>query len=63
MKFSTGQLIFALIFAISFIVALILMYKKDLKQVKIQYKGTKWILLGFLIFIGILFMIKLIIKD
>lgn len=61
--FSKGQLIFAVIFAISFIIVMILAYRKDLKIHKTYYKGSLWILLCFFLFIGILFFIKTIMKE
>uniref|UniRef100_UPI001ABCADF1 hypothetical protein n=1 Tax=Flavobacterium psychrophilum TaxID=96345 RepID=UPI001ABCADF1 len=41
--FSSGQLLFAAIFAISFIVIMIFAYRKDLKIHKQYYKGSLWI--------------------
>lgn len=61
--FSKGQLFFALAFAISFILIVIFSYKKDLKLHKQYYKGSIWILLAFLAFIGLLFFIKSLIKE
>jgi len=56
--FSTGQIIFAIIFAISFIVFIVFSYRKDAKLHKLHYKGSLWVLIGFLLFIAILFAIK-----
>lgn len=61
--FSTGQIYFALFFIIVFVIAMIVVYRKDLKALKPFYNGTYWILFGFLIFIGILFLIKFFMKD
>lgn len=61
--FSKGQLVFAIIFAVSFIFLMIFAYRKDLKIHKTYYKGSGWILLSFFVFIGILFAIKTLIKD
>ena len=61
--FSQGQLIFAVIFAISFVIIMVFAYRKDLKIHKTYYKGSFWILLSFFIFIGILFLIKTLIKE
>lgn len=60
--FSRGQLIFAVLFAIAFIVVLFFMYRKDLKLHKQHYKGTLWVLLAFLGFIGLIVAIKVIFK-
>ena len=61
--FSKGQTLFAILFAISFIAIIIYMYIKDKKIHKEQYKGVKWIILGFLLFILFLFLIKGFIKE
>ncbi len=60
--FSTGQLIFAVLFAIAFIAVMIYTYRKDLKLHKQNYKGTLWVLLAFLAFIGFIVAIKVIFK-
>ena len=61
--FSSGQLYFAAFFLVSFIIVMLLAYKKDLKLHKIYYRGSGWILVIFLIFIGILFLIKTLLKE
>jgi len=61
--FSTGQTYFAIFFVIAFIATMIYVYRKDLKEMKSQYKGTYWILIGFLLFIAFLFFIKFYIKE
>jgi cytochrome bd-type quinol oxidase subunit 1 len=60
--FSQGQLIFAGCFFVAFVIAAIYAYRKDLKLHKKYYKGNYKILLGFLLFIGILFLIKIYLK-
>lgn len=60
--FSTGQWIFALLFVIVFVFALIFTYRKDFKQLQKQYKGTFWILISFILFIVLLFLIKKLLK-
>ncbi|WP_452222948.1 hypothetical protein [Lacinutrix chionoecetis] len=60
--FSTGQLIFAISFAIVFILAIIYTYRKDLKLHKQYYKGTIWVLIAFISFIGLIAAIKFIFK-
>ena len=60
--FSQGQLIFAACFFVAFVIAMVIAYRKDLKMHKIFYEGNYKILIGFLIFIGILFMIKIFFK-
>lgn len=61
--FSTGQLYFTLFFVVAFIATMIVVYRKDLKEMKTQYKGTYWILIGFIIFIILLMVIKTFLKD
>lgn len=61
--FTTGQLSFALFFIIVFTVAMVYVYRKDLQLHKVHYKGSYWILIAFLTFIGLLFVLKQILKD
>ncbi len=61
--FSQGQLIFAVCFLIAFIIVMIFSYRKDIITHKIFYKGNYKILIGFLIFIGLLFVIKIFLKH
>ncbi|TDN87231.1 hypothetical protein DET49_11392 [Salegentibacter sp. 24] len=56
--FSTGQLVFAGLFLITFIIIIVISYKKDTLLHKRQYKGSIWVLLAFLAFIGLLFILK-----
>jgi len=56
--FSTGQLIFAGLFLISFIIIMIFSYKKDIKLHNKYYKGSLYVLIGFIAFILLLFLIK-----
>ena len=61
--FSTGQWIFAGLFVVGFIIAMVFAYGKDKPLHQKFYKGSSWILVGFLIFIALLFAIKLIFKH
>jgi sterol desaturase/sphingolipid hydroxylase (fatty acid hydroxylase superfamily) len=61
--FSTGQIIFALLFAVSFFAIIVWSYKKDKKWLSKNYKGIKWVALFFIGFIIILFCIKYLLKD
>ncbi|UYW02317.1 hypothetical protein K5I29_05305 [Flavobacterium agricola] len=63
MNFTSGQITFGIIFAICFTLAIIFMYRKDLKIHNAYYKGTKWIVLAFLGFIALLFLIKVFLKQ
>lgn len=56
--FSTGQLIFAGLFVIAFIIIMIFSYRKDIRLHKKYYKGSSYVLIGFIIFILLLFLIK-----
>jgi hypothetical protein len=58
--FSQGQLIFGILFAISFICVLIYAYRKDFNLHKKYYKGSLWILLAFIGFISGIAAIKFI---
>ncbi len=60
---STGQLIFAGLFVIVFIAVIVFSYRKDLKMHKSYFKGgVLSIIIGFLVFIGILMLIKFYVK-
>jgi len=61
--FSTGQIIFGIIFAICFLIAIVYMYKEDLKIHKTHYKGTKWVVIAFFGFIALLFLLKAFLKQ
>jgi uncharacterized membrane protein YccC len=61
--FSQGQLVFAVCFLIAFIIVMIFSYRKDIKTHKIFYKGNYKILIGFFIFIGLLFVIKIFFRH
>jgi hypothetical protein len=56
--FSTGQLIFALLFFVAFVIIISVQYRKDLKLHKRYYKGTVWILIAFIGFIAMLATVK-----
>jgi uncharacterized membrane protein required for colicin V production len=60
--FSKGQLVFAGCFFVAFVIAMIYSYRKDAKLHKTFYKGNYKILIGFIIFIIILFLIKIFFK-
>ncbi len=61
--FSTGQIIFAALFFIAFVVIIAFTYRKDKKLHKKNYKGVIWILASFITFIIILFLIKYSLKN
>jgi cytochrome bd-type quinol oxidase subunit 1 len=61
--FSTGQWIFAAFFVVAFVVLMLFSYKKDKVLHKKYYKGSFYILLGFLTFVLILFLMKFFLKS
>ncbi len=56
--FSQGQLVFAGFFVVAFIFLMIFSYRKDIKLHRKYYKGSLFILVGFIIFILLLFALK-----
>ncbi|MBG6187448.1 MULTISPECIES: hypothetical protein [Flavobacterium] len=60
--FSQGQLVFAGLFFVAFVIAAIYSYRKDIKIHNEFYKGNYKIVIGFVVFIGILFLIKIFFK-
>ena len=61
--FSTGQLVFVLFFIMAFVILIVLSYRKDAALHKKEYKGSKWVLLGFIGFVFLLFAIKYLLKG
>ncbi len=61
--FSKGQIVFAGCFLVVFVVAMIYSYKKDIVLHRKFYKGNYRILIGFLLFIALLFLIKIFFKH
>ncbi len=61
--FSTGQLIFAVLFVVAFVIIMIVMYRKDKKLHRKQYKGSVWILVGFIVFVLLLLAAKYFFKQ
>ena len=61
--FSTGQWLFAGLFFIVFVGVIIFSYRKDLKLHRKYYKGSIYVLFGFIAFIILLFVIKLYLTD
>lgn len=58
--FSSGQIIFGILFAIAFIIILVFAYGKDKALHKKYYKGSIWVLIGFISFMLMLVTIKLV---
>ncbi|MBK5214826.1 MAG: hypothetical protein JJE55_14335 [Flavobacteriaceae bacterium] len=61
--FTTGQLVFAVSFFIIFVIAMIYSYRSDKKLHRKNYKGNIWVLVGFLVFVGLLLFLKSFLKD
>ncbi len=60
--FSTGQWVFAALFLVSFILVMVFAYRKDIQIHKKFYKGSYKVLFAFILFILILFLIKVFFK-
>ena len=56
--FTIGRIVFVLFFVVCFVAALVYSYSKDAALHQKFYKGSYRVLIGFLIFIAILFAIK-----
>ena len=56
--FSNGQLVFGLLFFVSFIIIVTYSYKKDIKKLNGTYKGIKWVVIGFIAFVSLLVILK-----
>ncbi len=61
--FTTGQLIFAICFVVVFVIVMIFSYRRDKKLHQKHYKGSFWILIGFLVFVGLLLLVKWLLKQ
>ena len=61
--FTTGQWVFAGFFVVAFVIAMIYAYGKDKALHNKFYKGNYKILLGFFVFILLLFIIKIFLKH
>ncbi len=61
--FTEGQWIVAILFAIAFAVLMIYSYRKDKALHKKHYKGSIWVLVGFVLFVIFLFGVKYFMKS
>lgn len=61
--FSNGQYMFAVFFIIAFIIVMIYAYRKDKFLHRKHFKGSLWILIGFILFIMTLIAAKLLFKK
>lgn len=60
---STGQLIFAICFVIAFVTVMIFSYRKDKRLHRKHFRGSFWVLVGFLLFSGLLLFLKWYLKE
>ncbi|WP_309641347.1 hypothetical protein [Flavobacterium sp.] len=60
--FSTGQWTFAALFFVAFVIIMIFSYRKDILVHQKFYKGNYKVLIAFLVFIALLFVIKVTMK-
>jgi len=60
--FSTGQWVFAALFLVSFVLVMVVAYRKDIQIHQKFYKGSYKVLFAFLFFIFLLFLIKVFMK-
>ncbi len=61
--FSFGQIIFAVLFFLVFVVVIFIQYRKDKELHRKNYKGVQWIGVFFVTFVIILFLIKYFLKN
>ncbi len=61
--FSRGQLTFGALFFVVFVIIIVFMYRKDKNLHLKNYKGVKWVLVGFLSFFALLLCIKFLLKS
>ncbi len=61
--FTQGQIIFGICFFVVFVVIVSIMYGRDKSLHRKNYKGVRWILIGFLAFFLLLLAIKFGLKE
>lgn len=61
--FTTGQWTFAALFFTAFVILIYFAYGKDKALHQKEYKGSYKILIGFLFFVALLFIIKIVRKH
>lgn len=60
--FSTGQWIFAALFFAAFVSIMIVSYRRDKQIHERFYKGNYKVLIAFIVFVFVLFLIKIFMK-
>ena len=61
--FTTGQIVFAILFIIAFAVIMVFSYRKDKRMHQKNYKGIKWVGISFVVFVIVLFLLKILLKN
>ena len=61
--FTTGQIVFAILFIIGFSIIMVLSYRKDRRMHQKNYKGVKWVGISFVVFVIVLFLLKILLKN
>ena len=61
--FSSGQWTFVIFFVITFVIVITLSYKKDKLLHKKHYRGSHWVLIGFVSFVMLLILLKNYLKQ
>ena len=61
--FSSGQIVFAILFIIAFAIIMVLSYLKDKRLHQKNYRGVKWVGVSFVIFVILLFVLKVLLKN
>jgi hypothetical protein len=56
--FTSGQLIFAVLFFLTFVGVMIWSYRKDLKLHQKYYKGSYWVLVALIVFFSLIYALK-----
>lgn len=55
--FTTGKVVFIIVFVIAFIAMLVYSYRKEYKTLRIHYKKPYLVLIGIIVFMSFLFFI------
>jgi hypothetical protein len=61
--FSKGQWVFASFFVVAFVIVMVYAYTRDKELHKKFYNGSYKVLVGFILFILLLFLIKIFFKH
>ncbi|GAB4206325.1 MAG: hypothetical protein Fur0023_16120 [Bacteroidia bacterium] len=57
MMFSSGRLIFVIVFIVAFIISMIYAYRQDLKTIRQQYSGIYLVFITLTLFLLILYLL------